>query len=131
MSNTPTALLSTRKQILIIEDDIDLAKILKAIFEQNGYKVEVAIDGAEALDILLKEIVDLILTDLKMNWVEGDIIVRLVKGHERAKHIPIIVLTGLSPEEVTQFHLEGIEAIFTKPADTRLLLEKVKETLLK
>ena len=58
MNDIPTTLLSMKKQILIIEDDIDLTKILKAILEQNGYRVRVAFDGAEAFDIILKEVVD-------------------------------------------------------------------------
>ena len=131
MNETPTTLLSMKKQILIIEDDIDLTKILKAILEQNGYRVRVAFDGAEAFDILLKEIVDLIVTDLKMNWIEGDIIVQMVKAHDKTRHIPILVLTGLSPEEIAQYRLKGAETILTKPVDTRLLLEKIKEAFLK
>lgn len=120
-----------QKLILITEDDLDLAKILKAILEQNGYRVRVALDGAEALDILLKEMVDLVIMDLKMNWVEGDIVVRLVKDHEKTKHIPIIVYTGLSLEETAEYQLNGVEAILRKPVEPKLLLEKIKETLLK
>jgi len=120
-----------QKQILITEDDIDLAKILKAILEKNGYKVRVAIDGAEAFDIIMKEAIDLIVTDLKMNWIEGDIIVRMVKSYEKTKQIPIIVCSGLSPEEMKKYDLEGVEAILTKPVDSRTLVEKVKDALLK
>lgn len=120
-----------QKQILVVEDDIDLAKILKATLEQNGYKVRVALDGAEALDAILKDVIDLIVTDLKMSWVEGDIVTRLVKGHGKTQHIPIIVYTGLSPQEITQYRLEGVEAIIPKPAEPRVLLETIKEVLLK
>ena len=131
MNDIPTTLLSMKKQILIIEDDIDLTKILKAILEQNGYRVKVAFDGAEAFDMILKEVINLIVTDRKMNWIEGDIIVRLVKAHDKTRHIPILVLTGLSPEEIAQYHLEGVETILTKPVDTRLLLDKIKEAFLR
>ena len=131
MNDIPTTLLSMKKQILIIEDDIDLTKILKAILEQNGYRVKVAFDGAEAFYMILKEVVDLIVTDLKMNWIEGDIIVRVVKAHDKTRHIPILVLTGLSPEEIAQYHLEGVETILAKPVDTRLLLDKIKEAFLR
>ena len=131
MSNAPTTLLSMRKQILIVEDDIDLTKILKTILEQNGYRVCVALDGAEAFDMILKEVIDLIVTDLKMNWIEGDIIVRMVKGHDKTRHIPILVLTGLSQEEIAQYDLEDVETILVKPVDTRLLLGKIKEALLR
>ena len=116
---------------MITEDDVDLAKLLKAILEQNGYKVKVALDGAEAFDIIMKDIINLIITDLKMNWIEGDIIVRMVKSHEKTKHIPILVYTGMSQEEIARYDLEGVEAVIFKPVESRLLLEKVKETLLK
>ena len=120
-----------QKQILVTEDDVDLAKLLKAILEQNGYKVKVALDGAEAFDIIMKDVIDLIVTDLKMNWIEGDIIVRMVKSHEKTKHIPILVYTGMSQEEIARYDLEGVEAVLIKPVESRLLLQKVKETLLK
>lgn len=131
MNNIPTTLLSAKKQILVVEDDVDLAKILKAILEQNGYRVHIALDGAEAFDIILKEVINLIVTDLKMNWMEGDIVLRMVKSHDKTQHIPIIVLTGLSPEEIAQYQLEGVEVVLTKPVDTRFLLEKIKEAFLK
>ena len=119
-----------QKQILIIEDDIDLAKILKATLEQNGYRVRVALDGAEAFDAILKDVVDLIVTDLKMNWIEGDIVTQLVKKYEKTTRIPIIVYTGLSPGEIAQYQLGGVEAVIRKPVEPKVLLEKIKEILL-
>ena len=119
------------KQILIVEDDVDLAKILQAILEKNGYKVRVALDGSEALDIIMKELIDCIVLDLKLTWVEGDIVIRLVKAYEKTKQIPIIVLTGLSPEEVAKYQLDGVATILHKPMESRVLLEKIKEAFLK
>ena len=119
-----------QKQILLVEDDLDLARVLKAILEQNGYKVRVALDGAEALDAVLKDVIDLIITDLKMNWVEGDIVTRLVKGYGKTQHIPIIVYTGLSPQEIGQYQLEGVEAVLLKPIEPAVLLERIKQTFL-
>ncbi|OGX38579.1 MAG: hypothetical protein A3C53_04350 [Omnitrophica WOR_2 bacterium RIFCSPHIGHO2_02_FULL_68_15] len=119
------------KQILIVEDDIDLAKILKTILEQNGYRTRVALDGAEALDAVLKDVIDLVVTDLKMSWVEGDIVTRLLKGYEKTRHIPILVYTGLSPEEIGRYQLEGVEAIVRKPVEPKVLLEKIKEIFLR
>ena len=120
-----------QKQILITEDDIDLARALKTILEQNGYRIKIALDGAEAFDILLKEVIDLIITDLKMSWIEGDIIIRMVKSYEKTKHIPILVYTGLSPDEITKYDIGEVEGVLLKPVESKILLEKIKEALLK
>lgn len=119
-----------QKKILVIEDDIDLAKILKAALEKNGYLACVALDGAEALDAIMKENIDLIVTDLKMNWVEGDVVAQLVRRYEKTSHIPILVYTGLSPQEIAQYQLEGVKAIIPKPTEPKVLLQKIKEVLL-
>jgi len=120
-----------KKQILIIDDDIDLGKILKSILEKNGYLVKNALDGAEAFDILRKEQIDLIVTDLKMEWLEGDVVVRMVKGYEKTAHIPIVVHSGMKKDEMASYKVEGwADAILPKIGDTTPLLETIKELLL-
>mgnify|MGYP001618548467 CR=1 FL=1 len=103
----------------------------KILLEHNNYKVRVALDGSEALDILGKETIDLILLDLKLNWVEGDIVAQLVKRYKKTKDIPVIVVTGLSREEVEKYQIDGVEAVLYKPVDPRSLLETIKEFLLR
>lgn len=118
-----------QKTILMVEDNRDYAAIFGHLLEKNGYKVLLNKDGAEALNTLLNEKVDLVITDLKMDWVEGDFVVQLVKTHQKTAHIPVIVLTSLPRDEIADFNLEGVDAIFEKSIDYTIILDKIREKI--
>ena len=81
------------KKILIVEDDMSIHKILEEMLEQEKYKILNAYSGTEALMILEKEDVDLILLDLMLPGLNGEEIIK------RIKNIPIIVLSAKISQE--------------------------------
>ena len=66
-------------QILIVEDDILLSDMLKSLLSQNGYRVNTAYSGSEALLILEKETFDLILLDLMLPGISGEEVLTTIR----------------------------------------------------
>ena len=112
------------KTILIIEDDNDIHKLLKEILEQQNYKTLNAYSGTEALRLIEKENIDLILLDLMLPGVSGEDIINKVKD------IPIIVISAkISQEDKINVLLEGANDYIRKPFNTQELLARIKVQL--
>ncbi|MBU2912996.1 two-component regulator propeller domain-containing protein [Reichenbachiella agariperforans] len=116
-----------RKTILVVEDNLELRKYLKNELSPV-YKVLMAKDGQEGLEMAVKEIPDLILTDVVMPRMTGLELCAAVKGNLNTSHIPILMLTAKSSADE---HLEGIDtgadAYITKPFDMRLVLSQLSQ----
>ena len=78
-------------QILIVEDDKELSQLFQKVLEKNGYQVKSASDGAQALDILDKESIDLIMADIVMTVMEGYELVSEL--HSEVDQIPVLKVT--------------------------------------
>lgn len=87
-----------RRQILIVDDDPLIARILKDPLEREGYQVRVASHGLEALEVVKVEKPDLIILDILMPLLDGFKTARLLKFDKKFKDIPIIVLTSRATE---------------------------------
>ena len=71
-------------QILIVEDDKELSQLFQKVLEKNGYQVKSASDGAQALDVLVKEYIDLIISDIMMPVMGGYEATRQIRRLDRA-----------------------------------------------
>lgn len=112
------------KNILIVEDDIEIHNLIKEILEKEQYKVLNAYSGTEAILLLEKEKIDLILLDLMLPGLNGEEIVKRVKG------IPIIVISAkISAEDKVGVLLDGANDYITKPFNTAELLARIKVQL--
>lgn len=112
------------KNILIVEDDIEIHNLIKEILEKEQYKVLNAYSGTEAILLLEKENIDLILLDLMLPGLNGEEIVKRVKG------IPIIVISAkISAEDKVGVLLDGANDYITKPFNTVELLARIKVQL--
>jgi len=83
-----------QKQILVVDDDPLVVKILKEPLKRAGYDVRVASHGLEALQKVKERRPDLIILDILMPLLDGFKVARLLKFDKRYKDIPIIVLTS-------------------------------------
>ena len=101
------------KNILIVEDNTDIHNLIKEVLEKEKYKVLDSYSGTEALMVLEKEKVDLILLDLMLPGLNGEDIIKKVKD------IPIIVISAkISPEDKVNALLSGANDYLTKPFST-------------
>lgn len=87
------------KKILIVEDEVTLSNVLKDRFEIEGWEVVVVNNGEEVMEVLGKNIFDLVLLDLIMPKKDGFSVLESVKEEPRLKDLPIIVLSNLGGDE--------------------------------
>lgn len=112
------------KNILIVEDNIDIHNLIKEVLEKENYKVFNAYSGTEALMVLEKENIDLILLDLMLPGINGEEIIKQVKN------IPTIVISAkISQEDKINVLLNGANDYITKPFDIEELLARIKVQL--
>lgn len=112
------------KNILVVEDDISIHSILQEILKNDGYNVIDAYSGSEAMMVLEKNQVDLILLDLMLPGINGEEIIK------RNNHIPIIVLSAkISQADKVECLLNGANDYITKPFNKDELLARIKVQL--
>ena len=126
-----TAGAPTTPCILFADDDPVLRHLATAILESGGYRVRQARDGAEALALLESgEDFALVITDLRMPGMSGDVLVRELRGKVQTAMLPVIVLTG-ADERDTEVELmdAGADDYIRKPVDPPRFIARVKAAL--
>ncbi len=116
------------KRILIVDDEIPIAEILKINLEKEGYTTLVAHDGQTALDLALSEKPDAILLDVMLPKMDGFEVCRKIR--ENKYTTPILMLTARDEEVDKVLGLElGADDYITKPFSVRELMARVKANL--
>lgn len=117
-------------KIVTVEDEEDLAHLVRVNLELAGYDVSVARDGAEGLTTVKNERPDLVLLDVMMPVLDGWQVLRSLKEDPELRDIPVIMLTALSEErDLIRGHLQGAVRYITKPFEMKTLLDAVREGL--
>ena len=112
------------KKVLLVEDNNDIHKLIKDILEKERYTIISAYSGTEAISLIEKDNIDLILLDLMLPGLSGEEIIKKVKD------IPIIVISAkISQEDKVEALLKGANDYITKPFDTKELIARVKVQL--
>jgi DNA-binding response OmpR family regulator len=120
-----------RARILVVDDEVDLVRILQFGLQSAGFLVECAGDGPEGLKKAREWKPDLILLDLMLPKLDGYKVCRLLKYDDRFKHIPIIILSARTQEGDQALAMEmGANVFVTKPYDFAEVLGHI-ETLVK
>lgn len=121
-----------KKKILLIEDEINLAELVKYRLEENNYIVETAEDGYSALAKVRTFQPDLIILDLMLPKIDGYTICRLIKCNDQFRHIPIIMFTARTNPDDEKRGLEcGADAYVSKPFEPKILLDRIQGLLQK
>jgi two-component system alkaline phosphatase synthesis response regulator PhoP len=119
-----------RKRILIVDDDHEVARLIRSYLEQAGYDVLVAYDGENALHILRRERPDLVLLDLMLPDRDGWDITRIVRSDPTLAQTPIIMLTARVTDTDKILGLElGADDYVTKPYNPREVVARVRARL--
>jgi DNA-binding response OmpR family regulator len=104
-----------KKKILIVEDDAFIRDIYQVKFSQEGFEVDLAENGLEALKKMEENIPDIILLDIVMPYMDGMEALKIIRKNDAWKKIPIIMLTNISEKEkVTQGLNEGASGYMIK-----------------
>lgn len=115
------------KQILVADDDKGLVKMMEVFLGSKGYTVIPAYDGEEALRKVKSLKPDLVILDVTMPKVDGDVVYMEMRAEPTTKSIPILFLTGLRTEK--EIAEENEENTFAKPLQFEPFLAKVRELL--
>lgn len=118
------------KRILAVDDDVDICELVKVNLEKEGYEVEAANSGGEALEKLKASFFDLLILDLGMPAVDGWEVLKKVKADEKTKSMPVIILTGKTEEkDMLKGYEHGAETYLVKPFDPKTLTVMVKDLI--
>jgi two-component system chemotaxis sensor kinase CheA len=117
--------------ILVVDDSITSRSLEKSILEAHGYRVRLAVDGLEALELLRAEAADLIITDIQMPRMDGFAFVEALKADSKLKGIPVIIVSSLErPEDQERGLLLGADAYVVKRKfDQTELLEAIGQMI--
>ena len=123
MANTPA-------RILVVEDDRDIADLIRLYLDRAGHVVDVALTGDEALGVIRETPPDLLILDVMLPDEYGFSMCRWVRQHPRHARVPIIMLTARTSTRDTVEGLEsGASAYIRKPFTFEELLARVRSRL--
>lgn len=114
-----------KEKILIVDDDESVREMLADFFRLLGYQSIVAANGREALDLLEKQEVSLVISDIKMPVMDGIEMLKQIKA--RYPHLGVILVTGYKPDySWNEVMRAGASDYVTKPFDINMLEKKVR-----
>lgn len=112
--------------ILVVEDDVAIRRLLKMVLEREGYRVEQAADGVEAVLKLGLSDYDVIVLDLMMPNLDGFTFMNTIAKHDPSRLKRIIVASAASPAVIRERMLGTPFDILPKPFDIDLLSARVR-----
>ncbi|SHJ53242.1 response regulator [Paramaledivibacter caminithermalis] len=119
-----------KRKILVLDDEINIIKLLKMNLELHGFEVEYALTGKEAITLAKTIKPDLMIVDLMLPDTDGFEICRNIRMDNGLRHIPIIILTAKVEETDKVIGLElGADDYVTKPFGVRELIARIKAVL--
>jgi CheY-like chemotaxis protein len=118
------------KNILVVDDDIDLSTVVKMRLEIEGYSVKTASNGKECLDMVADNKPDLILLDMTMPVMDGYTALNKLKESSESINIPVIIFSIKEKAKMEGLFLDDKAVCYIeKPFETEELIGKVKSIL--
>ena len=119
-----------RYRVLIVEDDADIRELIRYNLAQEGFVVEEAADGSQALDRVKRRVPDLMVLDLMLPGMPGLEVCRQMRSNRDTAHLPILIVTAKGTEVDKVLGLEmGADDYVVKPFSPRELVARVKALL--
>ena len=127
--------MSERKTILVVDDEPDYVAVVQASLETEGFEVEAAYNGMEALEKVKRNIPDAIVLDVMMPEMDGYAVCSELKEDKRYADIPIIMLTAVASHvpSTRYSHYDGMtmeaDDYLPKPASSEQIIQSVQRAL--
>ena len=119
-----------KENILIVDDEEDIIELVRYYLDRNGYRLEIATSGEEALTEAKTVLPDLIILDLMLPGIDGLEVCKILKHNSKTQEIPIIMLTAKGEESDIVTGLElGADDYMTKPFNSKILIARVRRLL--
>jgi two-component system alkaline phosphatase synthesis response regulator PhoP len=117
------------QKILIVDDEVHLARILQFTLEKVGYEVVTAYDGREALAQTESEQPDLVILDLMLPIIDGYKVCNILKENDGARNIPVIIMTARDIKAEKLDEPINADLFIEKPFNSDVLIERISELL--
>ncbi len=115
---------------MLIEDEEDIASLIKLQAELCGYKLHVEVDGLNGYRAVERELPDLVILDIMLPGLNGFDVCRKIKSSPNLKHIPVVILTAKDQELDVVLGLElGADDYVAKPFSPKILFSRIKVVL--
>lgn len=122
--------MTQKQKILLIEDEEDIAALIKLQADLSGYRLLIEVDGINGYRAVEREKPDLIILDIMLPGQSGLDVCRKIKHNPELKHIPVIILSAKSEELDVVLGLElGADDYVTKPFSPKVLFSRIKAVL--
>lgn len=119
-----------KKRIILVEDEEDIASLIKLQAEITGYKLHVEVDGINGYRAIEREKPDLVILDIMLPGENGLDVCRKIKSNSDLKNIPIIILSAKGEELDVVLGLElGADDYISKPFSPKVLFSRIKAVL--
>jgi chemosensory pili system protein ChpA (sensor histidine kinase/response regulator) len=113
--------------VLVVDDSITVRKVTQRLLQREGYRVVLAADGLQALEKLREELPRIVLSDIEMPRMDGFDLARNIRGDQRMKHLPIVMITSRMAEKHREHAASlGVNHYLGKPYSEEELLELVR-----
>lgn len=114
-------------RVLVVDDILANVKLLEARLQAEYFEVVSAYNGQQALDILARDRIDVVLLDVMMPGMDGFEVCRRIKANPKTHHLPVVMVTALDqPSDKVQGLENGADDFLTKPVDDIALVTRVK-----
>lgn len=119
------------KRLVYIEDEVEMIDLVRLILGRKGFEVMGANGGKEGLDMVRKELPDLVLLDLMMPDLDGWEVFQQMKADETTRHIPVVVVTAKAQtiDRVLGLHIAKVDDYISKPFSPQELINSVEKVL--
>lgn len=121
--------MNERKRIVIVEDELHFAKLVKMRLEKVGYKVTIALDTYLGMREIVKNEPDLVILDLMMPAGGGRVLLQRMRGNPVTVTIPVVILTAVKIDEEIRSIAEmyDVEELFQKPYDPAKFVDRIMQ----
>ena len=115
-------------RVLLIDDEVQIAHVMRLLLEPRGHEVLVAVDGSRGVALAGRQAPDVIVLDLMMPIMDGFATLESLQINPRTVSIPVVVVTAMQPEQVEQrCYAMGARAYVRKPFDADIFVGTVEE----
>lgn len=117
--------------VMIVDDEPEIVKLVAKLMESRGHRVTTGRDGQEALDLVEKEVPDVLIIDLNLPKVDGFEVCKRLKGAAATKSLPIVMMTAAFPtvEDADRGMTLGADEYVVKPFLREVLVHNVERLI--
>jgi DNA-binding NtrC family response regulator len=122
--------MDSHERILVVDDEKNVRALFERVLSKEGYQVECAASGSEAINKLATDSFDVVVTDLKMDGIDGFDLIK--KGKREKQDLPFVLISGYGTSQTAALAAkEGADVFLMKPIDITDLKMAVKKALRK